>query len=132
MDGKDADLWAEVALDLHRGYNVASLLKQKAYFEQQQAAAKLEHYHLEGINEADIFLDIPETAYFYWVNRLGPECWEDQSFRSRFARMHPECVRRNVLRSTTITKPQPVWDIHRAIGTATNPEAARILEHVAG
>lgn len=132
MDGKHADLFAQVARDLHTGYAAASLVKQRQWYELNQAAAKIEHACMDGWNEEDYFLDIPENAYYYWVNRLGPQCWEDQGFRRRFAKKYPECVRRNVTGHTVITKPQPKWDVKRAISAATNPESARILEHMAG
>lgn len=61
------------------------------------------HVPIEGIGEC--FMRVDADAYFYWVNRLGHDCWNDKNFRREFYRDN-ESVRVNTQpKSTKIIVP---------------------------
>jgi hypothetical protein len=51
-----------------------------------------------GVVEASI----PRESFFYWANRLGPECWEDETFRREYLRDNAHARVRTVSARCTV------------------------------
>ena len=52
------------------------------------ARTAVEHKSIEGLGRP--VMEIDGSAYHYWGNRLGYQCWSDKQFRREFARDNPE------------------------------------------
>jgi len=55
---------------------------------------------VEGIGQLD--MQIPADAYHYWGQRLGYECWDDETFKKEFKRDNPEVAVRNYAKKTVV------------------------------
>lgn len=77
---------------------------------QQLAAAE---FHAKARSDEACTIDgmgqcvarISPAAYFYWVNRLGADCWQDSAFRHEFLRDNPAARVKYKPRTATIVKP---------------------------
>ena len=93
LDSPDADLWFRVAEDVYTGYQ-RKIEQSRINFQRQAAVMhRLEYLARDGWCEED-FLDVPTTSWFYWSQRLGPQCWDDPQFRAEYARDNPASVRK--------------------------------------
>jgi hypothetical protein len=82
------DLVPQLEEELRRGW-------QKNRIEAQVQAKLTEkinrerHKSIEGLGQ--LTARIPPTAYHFWGQKLGYECWNDKAFMDEFLRDNPEC-----------------------------------------
>lgn len=69
--------------------------KQMAAFNHSNAARSL-----EGVGE--LKARIPLSAFHYWGQRLGYECWNDESFVNDFIKHNPEIAIKNRVKRTVV------------------------------
>lgn len=69
--------------------------KQFAAFNNANAAKPI-----EGIGE--LKARIPLSAYHYWGQRLGYECWNDESFVNDYIKHNPEIAVNNRIKRTIV------------------------------
>jgi hypothetical protein len=67
------------------------------------ATAAIEHSWTEGLGEH--YMSVDAESFFYWVRRLGKECWNDPQFLAEFRRDNPETIVKNRPRKETIIRP---------------------------
>lgn len=111
--------WSGFAQDLEKAYGsdfVADFCKtlsdtkraeqEMAWSRQRKAAqanARIERAWMEGLGEQHMSVDA--EAFFYWVRRLGKDCWTDPGFIREFKRDNPEVVVRCRKRQNSILRP---------------------------
>lgn len=93
-------LLREVERELIRGFDMQRVrataeAKQSAYFRNQAEA-----HSIDGIGQLD--MQIPLDAFHYWGQRLGYECWDDETFKREFKRDNPEVAVRNYAKKTVV------------------------------
>lgn len=80
---------------------------QEMAFKRQRDAvianSRLEKAWMEGLGEHHMSVDA--EAFFYWVRRLGKDCWSDPGFIKEFKRDNPEVVVKCRKRNNTIIRP---------------------------
>lgn len=68
---------------------------------QRQAAARMRDTHFtEALGECHMV--VAPSAYHYWGQRLGYECWQDDQFVREFKRDNPEARVKQTARNPTI------------------------------
>jgi hypothetical protein len=72
-----------------------STAKQSAVFRHANEAN-----NIEGVGR--LKAQIPIQAWHYWGQRLGYECWEDNSFLNEFLRDNPETAVTNYAKRTCV------------------------------
>lgn len=111
--------WAGFADDLARAYGsdfVADFCKtlsdvqraeEEMTFKRQretaEANARIEKAWMEGLGEQHMSIDA--EAFFYWVRRLGKDCWSDPGFIKEFKRDNPEVIVKCRKRQNSIIRP---------------------------
>jgi hypothetical protein len=111
--------WQGFAQDLERAYGADFVrdlcatftnyqrAEEEMAFARQKRIAELnavkEQSWLNGFGELQMQVD-PE-AYFYWIKRLGRECWTDPGFIREFKRDNPEVVVKCRKRRPSIIRP---------------------------
>lgn len=98
----------EVERELRFGWNqqeikAKSEAKQLAIFGHANEARAL-----DGVGE--MVARIPRSAFHYWGQRLGYECWEDKQFRKEFIRDNPEVAVRNRMKRTCVNGYSGLFD----------------------
>lgn len=68
---------------------------QMAAFRHQNAASSI-----EGVWE--LKAQIPLSAFHYWGQRLGYECWNDKEFLNDYIKQNPEVAVTNRVKRTTV------------------------------
>ena len=69
--------------------------KQMASFRHQNAAKAI-----DGVGE--LKAQIPISAFHYWGQRLGYECWDDKTFMDDYIKENPEVAVKNRIKRTTV------------------------------
>lgn len=108
LDVKDVDLMQRVAANMWDEYAVKCHLAEQWTKDQLSAAAKIERKACEGWCE-EFVAEIPQQAYFYWIQREGPDVWQDPFFVKSFLRDNPQCARKTITGRTVITNPGLPW-----------------------
>lgn len=95
-----SNLRKEVERELLAGWRMQeaaaySQAKQIATFNHSNAARSL-----EGVGEMKA--RIPLSAYHYWGQRLGYECWNDKSFMNDYIKHNPEIAVKNRIKRTQV------------------------------
>ena len=67
------------------------------------ANAAIERSWMEGFGEQHLSVDA--EAFFYWVRRLGKECWNDKEFIRQFKRDNPEAIVKCRKKTNSIIRP---------------------------
>lgn len=104
LDVKDPDLMLRVGASLRDDYMAACLLAERQSMAAMAAAAKIEHIARDGWCE-EFTMEVPREAYFFWVQKLGPDIWRDEHFVKSFLRDNPQCKRITKTGRTVITHP---------------------------
>lgn len=69
--------------------------KQMASFRHANAAKSI-----DGVGE--LKAQIPISAFHYWGQRLGYECWDDKTFVDDFIKENPEVAVKNRVKRTVV------------------------------
>ena len=90
----------EVERELLNGWRMQetaaySQAKQQASFRHANAAKSL-----EGVGQ--LKAQIPLSAFHYWGQRLGYECWDDKTFVNDFIKHNPEIAVKNRVKRTVV------------------------------
>jgi hypothetical protein len=90
----------EVERELIAGWKV----QEAASYHQAKQFAAFNHANaaksIEGVGE--LKARIPLSAVHYWGQRLGYDCWNDETFVSEFIRDNPEVAVNNRIKRTTV------------------------------
>ncbi len=122
LDVKNPDLMQRVAASLHDDYMASCLLAERQTQASLAAAAKIEHIARDGWAE-EFTMEVPKEAYFYWVQKLGPDIWRDEHFVKSFLRDNPQCKRITKTGRCVITNPGMPGKVQEQI--AENARQAR-------
>lgn len=81
----------QLAKDLEKELRTGWLKNQIDAKVESQRLAKtnsIRHKSVEGLGQ--LVARIPTTAYHFWGQKLGYDCWNDQAFMDEFLRDNPE------------------------------------------
>lgn len=88
----------ECLRELHYGVHARQVV---AHFRQAAHGRAMEGaVGIEGIGQADMVIDA--SAFHYWGQREGYECWDDAGFCREFKRDNPDSRVKGAARKTTI------------------------------
>lgn len=84
----DGSLAVQLEQELRNGWQKNRI---DAAIEAKQAAkyAYQKHKSVDGIGQK--IASIPPTAFHFWGQKLGYDCWNDKGFMREFLRDNPEC-----------------------------------------
>lgn len=93
-------LYKQVKEELLRGFNAERNLAKIEAIRHGQFNQRNEARSVEGIGQK--IGTIPPTAFHYWGQRLGYECWEDKQFVLEFLRDNPETAVNNYCKRSVV------------------------------
>jgi hypothetical protein len=75
------DLWKPLLDEFRRGWHKEQVIGR---IEQKKFAAKAKEYHrgVDGLGR--LRARIPASSFHYWGQRLGYQCWQDETFLKEF------------------------------------------------
>jgi len=85
LDPETANSLCSLLVDRAKVQMLLSKARQRRIAE---ASDKVEYAAIDGLGQRTLSID--PTAYHYWGQRLGYDCWNDAQFRREFARDNPE------------------------------------------
>lgn len=95
-----ADMRKQVERELLTGWR----MQEAAAYTQAKSMAAFRHSNaaqsLEGVGE--LKAQIPLSAFHYWGQRLGYECWNDKEFMDDYIKHNPEVAVTNRVKRTTV------------------------------
>lgn len=103
LQGFDAELADMVLDELRTGRDAEQVLTAVRQEKIAQASNRIEHAAVDGLGEVTMRLD--PTAYHYWGQRLGYDCWSDKQFKREFLRDNPAARVQNRYRKATVQAP---------------------------
>jgi hypothetical protein len=98
---------ADFVRDLCQTFTDQKRAEEEMTFARQRRIAEVnavkEQSWLNGFGELQ--MQVEPEAFFYWVRRLGKDCWNDPQFIKEFKRDNPEVVVKCRKRNASIIKP---------------------------
>jgi len=82
------DLVPQLEQELRKGWQ-KNRIEAEVQAKQSEKLNKQRHKSIEGLGQ--LTARIPPTAYHFWGQKLGYECWNDKAFMDEFLRDNPEC-----------------------------------------
>ena len=82
------DLVPQLEQELRKGWQ-KNRIEAEVQAKQNEKINKQKHRSIEGLGQ--LTARIPPTAYHFWGQKLGYECWNDKAFMDEFLRDNPEC-----------------------------------------
>ena len=82
------DLVPQLEEELRRGWQ-KNRIEAQVQAKQTEKINRERHKSIEGLGQ--LTARIPPTAYHFWGQKLGYECWNDKAFMDEFLRDNPEC-----------------------------------------
>jgi hypothetical protein len=82
------DLVPQLEEELRRGWQ-KNRIEAQVQAKQGEKLNRQRHKSIEGLGQ--LTARIPPTAYHFWGQKLGYECWNDKAFMDEFLRDNPEC-----------------------------------------
>jgi hypothetical protein len=82
------DLVPQLEQELRKGWQ-KNRVEAEVQAKQNEKINKQKHRSIEGLGQ--LTARIPPTAYHFWGQKLGYECWNDKAFMDEFLRDNPEC-----------------------------------------
>lgn len=82
------DLVPQLEQELRRGWQ-KNRIEAEVQAKQTEKINRERHKSIEGLGQ--LTARIPPTAFYFWGQKLGYECWNDKAFMDEFLRDNPEC-----------------------------------------
>lgn len=84
----DPALVGDLEKELRTGWN-RNRIEAEIQCKKTEKLNRQKHRAIEGIGA--LKARIPPTAYHFWGQKLGYDCWNDNGFMREFLRDNPEC-----------------------------------------
>ena len=84
--GQFGDLAPLIERELRLGWHFERVMTRAR--QKEIAKAQMERKTVEGLGQ--VMMSVDPTAYHFWGQKLGYQCWKDKTFRREFARDNPE------------------------------------------
>lgn len=81
------DLAPELEKELRRGWH-RNAVQAQVEAKSNAALNSIDHKSVDGLGR--LRMRVPADAFHYWGQRLGYECWSDESFLKEYERDNPE------------------------------------------